>query len=199
MSDFEPVMIKGVVAFPNPDKEQQYIRFIDSRYNRLFTVPNGGNVVLTYFDGKTKTLPCEYIDDYHAQIGSNVYHICEFAELMERRGAVYAPEHPTEKDVCDTYEIYQIRNTAKTAYSFCSYDEAKKKLLLSDYRRVYAGMLAPKVTMEDLSQKHKRDTRFFEGEMRSLSVSDIIVITRNGEKKAFYVNDVGFTEIKTGP
>ena len=29
---------------------------------------------------------CRYIDDYHVEIGSNLYHICEFAEHMEYGG-----------------------------------------------------------------------------------------------------------------
>lgn len=97
MSDREPVNIMGVVAFPNPDKEKQMIRFIDSSYNDLFSVPNGGSVVLTRADGSKATLPCTYIDDYHAKIGSNVYHICQFAEIMERNGATCAPEKPSPR------------------------------------------------------------------------------------------------------
>src|SRR5574344_2097673 len=99
MSNQEPVNIMGVVAFPNPDKDKQAIRFIDSGYNNLFSVPNGGSVVLTRFDGSKTALPCTYIDDYHAKIGSNVYHICQFAELMEQNGATYAPEHPRSSDI----------------------------------------------------------------------------------------------------
>ena len=101
MSDREPVNIMGVVAFPNPDKEKQMIRFIDSSYNDLFSVPNGGSVVLTRADGSKATLPCTYIDDYHAKIGSNVYHICQFAEIMEKNGATYEPlekNQPKNKD-----------------------------------------------------------------------------------------------------
>ena len=67
----EPVNIMGVVAFPN-ENGQREIRFIDSEYNNLFTVPDGGNIILTHFDGKSVILPCRYIDDYHAQIGASV-------------------------------------------------------------------------------------------------------------------------------
>ncbi len=70
------------------------IRFIDSGYNTLFYVPDGGNIVLTYSDGEKLTRPCKFLDEYHTQIGSNVYHICEFAEKMERNGTAYAPEQP---------------------------------------------------------------------------------------------------------
>ena len=40
----EPVNIMGVVAFPN-ENGQREIRFIDSEYNNLFTVPDGGNII----------------------------------------------------------------------------------------------------------------------------------------------------------
>ena len=76
------------------DTELKNIRFIDSNYNTLFFVPDGGNVVLTYSDGENLTRPCKYMGEYHAQIGNYVYHICEFAEKMERNGTTYAPEKP---------------------------------------------------------------------------------------------------------
>ena len=28
---------------------------------------------------------CRYIDDCHVEIGSELYHICQFAEIMERK------------------------------------------------------------------------------------------------------------------
>ena len=196
MSDMEPVNIMGVVAFPNPDKEKQVIRFIDSGYNNLFSVPNGGSIILTRFDGSKATLPCTYIDDYHAKIGSNVYHICQFAEIMEQNGATYAPEHPQQGDICDTYEIYQIRDASGVDYCFRSYGEAKGQIKPTDYRRAYAGVLSPKVTMDDLFIKHNRDNRPFGRDMRSLSVSDVLVINRGGTRNAYYVDDIGFKEVK---
>ena len=55
----EPINIMGVVAFPNEDGKRD-CRFIDPHYNELFTVPDGGNVVLTYIDRTKKVLPCTY-------------------------------------------------------------------------------------------------------------------------------------------
>ena len=97
MSDQEPVNIMGVVAFPNPDKDKRRIRFIDSSYHELFSVSDGGNIVLTRADGSRTTLACTYIDDYHAQIGNRVFHICEFAEMMERGGGVCKPAERQKK------------------------------------------------------------------------------------------------------
>lgn len=68
------------------------IRFIDSRYNELFRIPNGGAVTVTYPDGAGYTAKCAYLDDYHTQIGGRVYHICELAERMQRAGAMCWPE-----------------------------------------------------------------------------------------------------------
>ena len=67
------------------------LRFIDSHYNELFRMPDGGQVRLTYRDGKSVVRTCRYIDDYHAEIGSSLYHICEFAEMCEQSGIKVEP------------------------------------------------------------------------------------------------------------
>lgn len=76
MSDSEPVDIMGVIAFPNPDKDQRVIRFIDSEYHTLFTIKDGESIVITRFDGEKMVFPCKYIDDCHVCIGNSAYHIC---------------------------------------------------------------------------------------------------------------------------
>ena len=37
-----------------------------------------------------------FIDEYHTEVGSNLYHICEFAERMQKNGATYEPK-PAEQ------------------------------------------------------------------------------------------------------
>lgn len=189
----EPVNIMGVIAFPNENGNRD-IRFIDSEYNTLFSVPDGSNIVLTTFEGKNLILPCRYIDDYHAQIGYSVYHICQFAEMQEINGSVYVPELPRSGDVIGTYEIYQIKDIAATEYSFRSYAEAAEKLNPTDYQRVYAGMYAEKNSLENLWVKHNCDARPFGHRMRSMSMSDIVVLSRNGSKTAYYADTFGFRE-----
>lgn len=73
----------------NPDGKE--IRFIDSHYKDLFHIPDGSCVQIHYPD-ETVVKPCTFIDEYHTQIGYNVFHICQFAEIMERNGASYMPE-----------------------------------------------------------------------------------------------------------
>lgn len=70
------------------------IRFIDSKYRELFQIPDGASITITYPPGDdrwTLTRPCRYIDEAHVRVGSNDYHICEFAERMEALGARYQP------------------------------------------------------------------------------------------------------------
>ncbi|MHB8963139.1 MAG: hypothetical protein ACYC5K_08295 [Saccharofermentanales bacterium] len=106
-----------------PDKK---VRFIDSQYNELFTVPDGSNIVISYEDGEKFIRPCKYIDDYHTQIGHNIYHICEFAERMERVKATYAPEQPLNlPDLCystlpSSGALILIKH-GERSYSQCSF------------------------------------------------------------------------------
>ena len=67
------------------------IRFINSGYDEQFRLPNGGKIEVEYPD-RTFSAKCEYIDDYHTYVGSEVYHICQFAEVLERGGGVCRPE-----------------------------------------------------------------------------------------------------------
>jgi len=83
------------------DDDKKTIRFIDSEYKNLFSVPDGGNIVLTFSDGETSVRACKYLDKMHVQIGreygrGEILHICQFAEIMERNGTKYEPEKPPE-------------------------------------------------------------------------------------------------------
>ncbi len=81
------------------------IRFIDSSYNELFRIPDGGRIRITYPDGDRREEACRYIDPYHVEVGfdsMNLFHICEFAERMEESGAKIEPvevpaKNPREK------------------------------------------------------------------------------------------------------
>ena len=68
------------------------IRFIDSGYKEKFRIPDGGKIIITYDWGEKAEKSCRYIDEYHTEVGSNLYHICEFAERMERNGHTYEPK-----------------------------------------------------------------------------------------------------------
>lgn len=89
------------------------IRFIDSHYKELFRIPDGERIIVTDRDGKTESYPCRYIDNYHTEVGRNLFHICEFAERMEQGGCTYAPMEPPLPPMCysilpSTGEVIQI-------------------------------------------------------------------------------------------
>ena len=76
------------------------IRLINSYYDDLHRVPDGGVIQVDYPDGRSFTSRLEYLDDYHFDMGGlgNVFHICQFAEVMERNGADYYPEIQTQDE-----------------------------------------------------------------------------------------------------
>lgn len=71
--------------------DKKYIRFINSDYKTLFHLPDGGRIRITYPDGKQIDRTCRFCDEFHTKVGNNLYHICEFAEHMEKNGASYEP------------------------------------------------------------------------------------------------------------
>ena len=73
----------------NPENKD--IRFINPHYKELFTIPDGGYINITLDNGEILTRKCTFRDEYHTDIGGNMYHICEFAEKMERNGNTYEP------------------------------------------------------------------------------------------------------------
>ena len=77
-------------------KAEQGIRFIDPQYKELFRIPDGGKVIVKTSWGEKREYPCRFIDEYHTEVGSNLYHICEFAERMQKNGATYEPK-PAEQ------------------------------------------------------------------------------------------------------
>lgn len=76
------------------EKAKQDIRFITPGYKELFRIPDGDKIRIQHSDGKHKDFGCRYIDDCHLEVCDrwhNLYHVCEFAELMERNGNTVIP------------------------------------------------------------------------------------------------------------
>ncbi len=70
-----------------PETLPKDIRLINSHYDDLYRIPDGGVVQVDYPDGRNFTARLEHLDDYHFDMGGlgNVFHICQFAEVMERK------------------------------------------------------------------------------------------------------------------
>ncbi len=67
------------------------LRFITPGYRELFRVRDGGMIRSRLWDGRHLDEVCRYIDETHLEVGRCLYHICEFAELMERAGITVSP------------------------------------------------------------------------------------------------------------
>ena len=77
------------------NEHEHSIRFITTDYEELFRIPDGGTVLVTFPDRQFAE-KCSYIDDYHMKVGSTVYHICQYAEILKQNGGRCEPEPETE-------------------------------------------------------------------------------------------------------
>jgi hypothetical protein len=82
----------------NPyNPECKDIRFISSNYDDMFKIPDGGYIQISLSNGEQSIYKCTFIDECHTRIGNNTFHICEFAEKMEKIGSIYEPCPTPEK------------------------------------------------------------------------------------------------------
>ena len=84
----------------DPSITMNDVRLIDSNYKDLYRVPNGSVIQVDYPDGRSFTTRLEHWDEYHFDVGGlgDMFHICQFAEVMERNGASYYPEIQTQDE-----------------------------------------------------------------------------------------------------
>ena len=96
------------------------------------------------------------------------------------------------------YMVYQYDHTeGDWGYKFMGLDIIKNMGLAvdgKDYRMVYRDNLNENESLDELYARFNLEQpEGFEG--HSMSFSDVIVIRRNGEMKAYFVDDVGFSEL----
>ena len=173
---------------------EKEIIFNDMYGHELFQIPDDSCIHVISFDGQRTTIPCRYISDHETNIGGCIYKGNTFAQEQAELGAVFAPSDMRPEDI-GMYEIYQIRSTRQTDYTFRSFEEARNAFQPLDYTRAYAGMLAPDQSLEHLFALHNASIRPFGRKMRSLSVSDVVVILKDGAASAHYVDSFGFAPV----
>ena len=82
------------------------IRFITPNYKELFRIPDGDSIRINRGDDTHTDKTCRYIDEYHVEVGSgwdSIFHICQFAEQMERCGNTVIPLRSSLPDQCFVY------------------------------------------------------------------------------------------------
>ena len=110
---------------------------------------------------------------------------------------VFQSNTPEEPD-SDRYEIYQLTaDPANAKLLFTSYDgihAGGMTINRSNYELKYSAPLTPDTTLDSIyDQFNINRPADFTG--HSLSVSDIVVLHRNGQDTAHYVDSIGFADV----
>lgn len=84
-------------------RAEKGIHFITPDYRERFKIADGEQVRITGQDGMKRDCACRYIDDYHLEVGSNLFHICELAERLERTGSTVVPLRSALPEKCFVY------------------------------------------------------------------------------------------------
>ena len=103
-----------------------------------------------------------------------------------------------QKYPCDKYMLYQVKDGEQTRdYRYTPYSLLEKWGLTvnkDNYEQTYVHYLSEDATLENLYTWFNTDIpQDFKG--HSMSVSDIVVLQRNGEEKAYYCDSAGFVEV----
>lgn len=127
------------------------IRLINSHYDDLYRIPNHGVVQIDFPDGRSYTSRVEHLDEYHFDLGGlgNVYHICQFAEIMERNGATAYPEIQTQDDE-GAWELggkgYLVIQSCEDGWDYTLYH--------SDFSVMDGGQLdEPELTIQEVREE----------------------------------------------
>ena len=172
------------------------IRFIDPEYNTLFSIPDGSSIVMTCLNGNKKVRQCSYVDDLHAKNGGAVTYLHRFAWFSQKAGVIYEPADltllPAESGY---YEIYQIEQLDKVECVVTEGGCPQVTIHGVNYRKAFAAMLAPCVTIDDLYRQHSVDSRFDIQKLKLVSASDVFVLKRRSGEKAYYIDAAGVHEI----
>lgn len=82
-------------------KASRGIRFVNLDYDEIFRIPDGDKIKIVHPRNFIEYKVCRYIDETHLAVGKNLYHIYEFAEIMNRLNATVEPvkEEEVKNDI----------------------------------------------------------------------------------------------------
>lgn len=102
--------------------DKKYIRFVDpDTWKDMFLLQDGKKLLLhDSYDHTDRAVVCKYIDPYHFYFGSNVFHIHQFAEVMQCNGHTYDPLN-YETDLSLYHPIIADRNLKDEAGKIIRY------------------------------------------------------------------------------
>ena len=103
----------------------------------------------------------------------------------------------SQEQTKDTFTVYQLRPSARhLMFMNMNYLVRTHEVVsIDNYQKVYSGPLAPKDTLEDLYTRLNRDEKPEGYAGHSLSVSDVVVLSRDGTDTAHFCDSIGFAEV----
>ena len=135
----------------DPTIPRDDVRLINSHYDDLYRVLNHSVIQVDRSDGSSYTARVEHLDDYHFDLGEygNVYHICQFGEMMERTGSTAYPEIQTQ----DEQGAWELGGKGYLSVQSCE-DGWDYTLYHSDYSVMDGGQIdAPELTIQEVREQ----------------------------------------------
>lgn len=127
-------------------ESEKGIRFITPDYKEQYRIEDGDQIRIPSADGEYRDSTVRYIDEYHIELdGRNIYHICQFAEIIETAGNGYPiPLRRSLPDHCysvlpDTGELVIIKK-GESGYYKCEFSEPGDNRGLADELNVEGGV-----------------------------------------------------------
>ena len=149
---FKPVsdMLVQKYGISHERLSQQLVNIAEKLVND-YRVLNHGVIQVDRSDGSSYTARVEHLDDYHFDLGEygNVYHICQFGEMMERTGSTAYPEIHTQ----DEQGAWELGGKGYLAIQSCE-DGWDYTLYHSDYSVMDGGQIdAPELTIQEVREQ----------------------------------------------
>ena len=149
---FKPVsdMLVQEYGISHERLSQQLVNIAEKLVND-YRVLNYGVIQVDRSDGSSYTARVEHLDDYHFDLGEygNVYHICQFGEMMERTGSTAYPEIQTQ----DEQGAWELGGKGYLAIQSCE-DGWDYTLYHSDYSVMDGGQIdAPELTIQEVREQ----------------------------------------------
>ena len=152
-----------------------------------------------YPAGALKEADVDYVlNNVGFSSASTLYTVPLRDDVRERAEKTLAERSAAAPEQGDIFAIYQIKDAPETRdYRFEAYESLQEAGLAVDrqnYDLVHTAPLDGKTTLEDIYRTFNLDRPAdFTG--HSLSVSDIVVLTRSGKEEAHYCDSFGFTPV----
>jgi len=184
----------GYVATWSGDKQ------LDALKASLETIRREAGALITEIDGHLAELRQELTVDSQLTVGSGQLTVKpEQTDSVSKQSTFnYQLSTTTAKPSNDTFTIYQLkRNDDTWDYRFQSLKQLEAIGLVPDpanYYHTYTAPLDNGMTLNKIYRTFNMDRpEDFKG--HSLSVSDVVVLNRDGKETAFYVDSKGFQEL----